>query len=402
MKWETWVLTDDSVAGGIEQGMADAAQYFSRRFSGTQPHLALLFFSGYAREEVTALSRLIPTCLKPQHWIGCSCGGVVGQGMELERKKAVSITLAHLPDVILHPFHIVPRAFADARGVVDALGLPHGAISGATPHFILLSDPFTFNTENFLEVLDDEFPDGIKVGGHVSGGQKGGDHFLLVDDGIYQSGLAGVCLAGAIRIDTIVSPGCRPIGQPYFVTASRKHLILSLDNQNPIDVLRQIFNELSEPDQELFQHALTLGIAVTPEGNTLQQGDFLIRRIKGGEPENGHLAINGHLHPYQAVQFHLRDPLAAHLELETLIDRHVFNFKDRPFPAGALMFTCLGRGRDFFGLSHHDARIFQEKLGSVPMGGFFCNGEIGPIHGKTCLHGFTSVLCLFTAPSRQA
>jgi small ligand-binding sensory domain FIST len=31
------------------------------------------------------------------------------------------------------------------------------------------------------------------------------------------------------------------------------------------------------------------------------------------------------------------------------------------------------------------------------MGGFFCNGEIGPVHGRTFLHGYTSSFGLFRA-----
>jgi hypothetical protein len=31
----------------------------------------------------------------------------------------------------------------------------------------------------------------------------------------------------------------------------------------------------------------------------------------------------------------------------------------------------------------------------VPVGGFFCNGEIGPVGGTTFLHGYTSSFGLF-------
>jgi small ligand-binding sensory domain FIST len=33
----------------------------------------------------------------------------------------------------------------------------------------------------------------------------------------------------------------------------------------------------------------------------------------------------------------------------------------------------------------------------VPAGGFFCAGEIGPVGGRTFLHGFTATLALFVA-----
>ncbi|HEY3115555.1 MAG TPA: hypothetical protein VGK54_02320, partial [Chloroflexota bacterium] len=43
----------------------------------------------------------------------------------------------------------------------------------------------------------------------------------------------------------------------------------------------------------------------------------------------------------------------------------------------------------------HDAKAVAESLGTVPLAGFFCNGEIGPVGGKVYLHGFTASLALF-------
>ena len=62
--------------------------------------------------------------------------------------------------------------------------------------------------------------------------------------------------------------------------------------------------------------------------------------------------------------------------------------------AGALMFTCNGRGRSMFGHGDHDAAAFEGALGA-PLGGFFCAGEIGPVSGRNFLHGFTATLAIF-------
>jgi small ligand-binding sensory domain FIST len=50
-----------------------------------------------------------------------------------------------------------------------------------------------------------------------------------------------------------------------------------------------------------------------------------------------------------------------------------------------------------FGRPDHDTDVFQEHLGEVPLSGFFCNGEIGPVGGTTFLHGYTSVFAVFRA-----
>ncbi len=64
-------------------------------------------------------------------------------------------------------------------------------------------------------------------------------------------------------------------------------------------------------------------------------------------------------------------------------------------PAGALLFSCLGRGKHMYGRPNHDSDAFRACLGDVPLAGFFCNGEIGPVGGTTYIHGFTSSFAIF-------
>jgi small ligand-binding sensory domain FIST len=66
----------------------------------------------------------------------------------------------------------------------------------------------------------------------------------------------------------------------------------------------------------------------------------------------------------------------------------------REQPAGALLFTCNGRGSHMFEVPDHDASVLRDALG-VPAGGFFCAGEIGPVGGRNYLHGFTATMALF-------
>ena len=49
-----------------------------------------------------------------------------------------------------------------------------------------------------------------------------------------------------------------------------------------------------------------------------------------------------------------------------------------------------------------DSGVFHELLGPIPLGGFFCNGEVGPVGGKTFLHGYTSAFALFRRRGARA
>lgn len=52
-----------------------------------------------------------------------------------------------------------------------------------------------------------------------------------------------------------------------------------------------------------------------------------------------------------------------------------------------------------YGEKDHDSKAFHALVGDVPLAGFFCNGEIGPVGGTTYVHGFTSCFGCFRAKS---
>jgi small ligand-binding sensory domain FIST len=60
------------------------------------------------------------------------------------------------------------------------------------------------------------------------------------------------------------------------------------------------------------------------------------------------------------------------------------------------MFSCVGRGLGLFGEPNHDSGLVRSLLGPVAVGGFFCNGEIGPVGQRTYVHTYTSVIALIS------
>ena len=125
-----------------------------------------------------------------------------------------------------------------------------------------------------------------------------------------------------------------------------------------------------------------------------KQGDFLIRNVVGIDERTGNLAVGEILKEGQIVQFHLRDAETSSDDLTAVLDRYAIDNRENQIH-GALLFSCLGRGEYLYGKPNHDSGIFHDKLGQVPLGGFFCNGEIGPVSGTTFLHGYTSSFGIF-------
>src|SRR5262249_27189801 len=127
---------------------------------------------------------------------------------------------------------------------------------------------------------------------------------------------------------------------------------------------------------------------------------FLIRNLLGADEDSGALVIGASLHDTQVVQFHLRDALTSAEDLERRLTAYREGIVPASPPAGALLFSCLGRGKYLYGKVDHDTDAFRRLVGPLPLGGFFCNGEIGPVEGTTFLHGYTSAFGVFREPQR--
>ena len=199
---------------------------------------------------------------------------------------------------------------------------------------------------------------------------------------------------GNITIDTVVAQGCRPIGKPMRITQSQRNMLESLDGETPLNVLRALFPTLTERDQGLMRNSLFLGVVMDEFIDEPQQGDFLIRNVMGMDDRSGSLAIGEMLKEGQLVQFHLRDADTSAQDLAAVLERYAGDNRENDVH-GALLFSCLGRGQYLYGRPNHDTDLFRDKLGAVPLGGFFCNGEIGPVSGTTFLHGYTSSFGIF-------
>ncbi|MDX1764763.1 MAG: FIST C-terminal domain-containing protein, partial [bacterium] len=191
-----------------------------------------------------------------------------------------------------------------------------------------------------------------------------------------------------------VAQGCYPVGTTLQITACENNLLKELDGRPALQALADILSDLSPEEQELAQHSLFVGIVMDIMKESYDQGDFLIRNLIGADPEEGHLLVAANLHEGQTIQFHLRDAKASASDLDSVLDSFTQKREKEKY-SGALLFSCLGRGQYLYGSPNHDSDRFRHFLGPVPLGGFFCNGEIGGVGGTTYLHGYTSSFGMF-------
>ena len=358
--------------------------------------LAVVFASSEYSSDYAGLPELALAMLGEQVMVlGCSGGGIIGGGAEVEQEPAVSLTVASLPGVNIHPLRLeadsLPSLDAGPDEWHDAIGMN----PSDEPQFVLLADPMSFPAQNLLLGMDYAYPAAAKIGGLASAAQGARQNGLFLGRDYHDSGAVGVALSGNIVVETVVAQGCRPIGQPMRITRSDRNFLVELDGEQPIDVLRGLFQQSGQRDRDLMQNSLFLGVVMDALIDQPQQGDFLIRNVMGMDQRSGVLAIGEMLKEGQLVQFHLRDADTSAEDLSAVLERYAIDNRENP-AHGALLFSCLGRGKYLYGRPNHDTEVFHDKVGaSVPLGGFFCNGEIGPVSGTTFLHGYTSSFGIF-------
>ena len=350
---------------------------------GTSPDLAVCFASADHVDAVADIAEALRTALGPGTLLGGTAASVIGGPREVESGPALSLFTGQLSGSTLTPVALTLTETPDGPALS---GWPASVASeGAT--LLLVADPFTFPADQFLAYANDHRPGLQIIGGLASAAMRPGGNRLVLDDQVTDAGAVGVVVSGGTPIRTLVSQGCRPIGQPYVVTRGERNLVAELGGKPAIERLQEIAATASPEERELMRAGLHVGLVVDEHQAEFARGDFLVRNLIGADQESGVLAVGDVVSVGQTLQFHVRDAAAADEDLRELIAGIEAD--------AALLFTCNGRGQHLFGEPDHDAGIVAGLLGDVPLAGCFCAGEIGPVGGRNFLHGFTASVALF-------
>jgi small ligand-binding sensory domain FIST len=351
---------------------------------GRTPDLALVFVSGPdaadaadAGERALALSGAAAT-------LGCTAGGVIGGAQGIEGQSAVSVWVGVLPGAGLRTFHL---EVMPTEGGAAVVGLPEHE-PGTDQVALLLADAYSFPVDGFVSRAAQELAGLPFVGGVAHGPTGPGSTRLWVDGRTVDRGAVGVLLDGA-SARPVVSQGCRAVGPAMTITAAKGNVVHALAGRPALDKVRQVLADLMPPDQALASSGLHIGIAADEYA---EEQDYLVRGMLGTEGDG--LVVGDLVEVGQTVRLQVRDADAADQGLRADLGR----CPGEP-GSGALLFSCNGRGSHLFGPSlggaSHDVAVVRSVLGADAVAGFFANGEIGPVAGRTHLHGFTASVLVF-------
>ena len=368
-------------------GAIDAAAAADQGLEGAPADLAVVFASGTHLAAPEATLEGVKEALMPRHLIGCGAGGVLGGGHELEDGTAAVVWAAALGDAEVTTFHA--RLAADDGAIEGLPDLPNGSAT------ILLPDPYSFPTDRALAELRDLAPGVPVIGGISSARTLDGSSALFLGEEVVSTGAVGIRLGG-VEVLPCVSQGAAPVGPELTITAADGYLIHELAGVPALTKVRDVVATLPPRERDLVAQGLLVGIVIEAGKPEYAQGDFLVRGMLGADPSTGAIAVGASVEAGQVIQLHARDAESADRDLHEALGLRRAALGDRR-AAGALCFTCNGRGRDMFGVPDHDARALASGLGDAPAAGFFAAGEIGPVGGENFLHGFTATVAIFAS-----
>lgn len=372
-------LSDTAEAGLAAAEAADAA---AQALEGSSCSLALAFVAPSHADELSDVAAAVEARLEPSALIGAVAQGVVGPGTEAEDGPAVAVWCASFGGHV-QPFR--SHAVRTPDGAMAVVGWPDTAPDDVV---LLLADPFTYPAGEVVGRIGEERPGNRLVGGLVTPGQRGSSRLILHQE-VHDDGAVGAVLSG-VDVETVVSQGCRPVGEPYVVTRAERNHLLELGGVPAAKRLQEVYDTASEDDRRLLRQGIHIGIVADEYRDEFDTGDFLVRGVLGADADSGAVIVGDVVEVGHTVQFHVRDAESAHADLK----RHLEAYgRDA---AGALLFTCNGRGRRFFGVEDHDAGLVGRCL-TDRLAGAFCAGEIGPVGRRSFLHGFTASLAVFNA-----
>lgn len=395
--------------------------------------LVFLFFTPHHNAELAIVERAIAARLSPRHIVACGTESILSGGFELESAPGLAMLACVMPGVHVKTFSsadfppsLVRAETEEGRGGTsspyDADLAAIASAAGIGPGHratVLLADPFTTPIDALLGALnsaralanphgagpsDGDHRRAPIVGGFASASNRPGGNTLMIDGRIATTGCVGVSLAGAVRADSVVSQGCRPIGPNLIVTSAQGQFIRTLGGRPALGVLEEIIESLDDPKRSALGGGLLVGRVVNEYKDHFGRADYLMRAVVGVMKQDNAIAVADKVRVGQTVRFHVRDAATAHEDLAMLLDAQALH----DTPAGALVFTCNGRGSRLFPHPHHDAqaiqRAFQQdqpaemraKAGApitlsstLPLAGMFAAGEIGPVGDRAFLHGQT-------------
>jgi small ligand-binding sensory domain FIST len=389
----TYSVADHWPGDFDETALQEWAERLRRRLESPEVSLGLAFLSPRFFTQSAQILELLRVHARIPLLLGCSSQSLIAGNAEVEETAGLVLGLYFLPDAELKAVHFTQTEVEDCSAPED-WHRKTGVGPDQTNGWLVFADPFHMDCERWLRAWNDAFPGRPIVGGLASGNFSDQTTQVYLNGEVFEEGGVAVSVGGRVKLASVISQGCTPIGETWTITKAEQNYIQEIANRPAYQVLAQTFSALPAQEQKQARGNLFIGMVTNEYLEEFHRGDFLVRNVIGADPNSGVLAVGAFPRAGQTIQFQRRDAAASSEDMNHLLDRARREWEGKTI-YGACLCSCNGRGHRLFREPNHDARHVQQYLGPLGLAGFFCNGEIGPIGNKNFLHGYTASLALF-------
>ena len=379
--------------GMNEDGLADWARRLRARLPAKEISLGLVFMSPKFFPNAEQVLEILRLHAQIPLLAGCSGGGLVANAEEIESAGGLVLALYSLPGAKLTAVRLTQEQ-SETAGGKNYWPVETGVAPKDVNGWLAFVDPFHFDAEGWLRSWNHDYSALPVYGGLASGNFPEPLAQVYLDGRVYEDGGVAIAFGGEVALAGVISQGCTPIGEAWTLTRVEQNLIRHIGNRPAYAVLSETVQKLSPEEQRKAQGNLHIGLAVDEYLEDFHRGDFLVRNLLGGDPNSGVLVVGTVPRMGQTIQFQRRDAASASEDMNELLALEKTRLAGMEIYGGCL-FCCNGRGKNLFGRASHDSKLVQAHFGPTGIGGFFCNGELGPVGGKNFVHGFTASLALF-------
>ena len=209
--------------------------------------------------------------------------------------------------------------------------------------WLVFADPFRLDCESWLRSWNEAYAPLPVVGGLASGEPAEQRTQVYLNGEIFDEGGVAVAVRGDVRLASVISQGCTPIGETWTITRAERNFIHEIGNRPAYEVLAETFNSLSGEEQKKSRGNLFVGLVMNEYLDEFHRGDFLIRNLIGADPKSGTIAVGAFPRAGQTIQFQRRDAAIGKEDMTTLLQKLRDHIKERPV-YGACLCSCNGRG----------------------------------------------------------
>src|SRR5207253_5901322 len=221
-----------------EAGLQNWAEGLRAQLPAPRVSLGLLFMNPKFFPHAAQVLELLRVHARIPLLAGCSATSLIAGEQEIEEQTGLVLGLYHLPEAVLQPFHFTQEQLEEAR-TPEYWQQQTGLTPTQTNGWLVFADPFHLDCESWLRGWNEAYAPLPVLGGLASGDYSQQITQVYWNGEAFEDGGVAVSFGGEVRLLSVISQGCTPIGDTWTITRVEGNLIQQIGNRPAYEVLAE-------------------------------------------------------------------------------------------------------------------------------------------------------------------